>query len=159
MNYLKKVSPVILALMAMVLVNCPAMANPMAESVQKAKQSKPFAEAHVALQISDGNPKKQTLILNVAHNLLKYYGPDKVDLEIVAFGPGLRLLFKGNAEEHRIASLAADGVRFSACANTIHHMAKILGHKPQLTKYARIVPAGIVRLVQLDQAGYYVSRP
>lgn len=159
MPHLKKMASIMFALAAFVAVNTPVMANPTAEPVAKAKAAKPFAVAHVALQISDGSPKKQTLILNVAHNLLKYYGPDKVDIEIVAFGPGLRLLFKGNAEEHRIASLASDGVRFSACANTIDHMAKILGHKPKLTQYAHIVPAGIVRLVQLDQAGYYVSRP
>lgn len=159
MQFLKKASPIVFALATLALVNSPAMANPMAESVQKAKAEKPFAVAHVALQISDGSPAKQTLVLNVAHNLLKYYGPDKVDLEIVAFGPGLRLLFKGNAQEPRIEAMAEQGVRFSACGNTIHHMAKLLGHKPQLDKYARVVPAGIVRLVELNQAGYFVSRP
>lgn len=159
MQYIRKASAFVLALAALTLMSSPVFANPAQISVAQAKQQKPFAAAHVVLQISDGSPKKQTLVLNVAHNLLKYYGPDKVDIEIVAFGPGLRLLFKGNAEEPRIASMAADGVRFSACANTIKHMSKILGYKPVLTKYARVVPAGIVRLVELDQAGYFVSRP
>ena len=57
---------------------------------------KPFADVKVVLQISDNNPFKQTLVLNVANNLIKHYGPDKVDIEIVAFGPGLRLLFEEN---------------------------------------------------------------
>ena len=57
-----------------------------------APEDKPFAEHKVVLQISDADPTKQTLVLNVANNLMKAYGsPDKVDVEIVAFGPGLRL--------------------------------------------------------------------
>ncbi|HKK13472.1 MAG TPA: hypothetical protein VKA14_02305 [Gammaproteobacteria bacterium] len=122
-------------------------------------EKKPFAEAHVALQISDGNPFKQTLVLNVAHNLLKHYGPDKVDIEVVAFSKGLRLLFADNANQKRIDALAGAGVRFSACNNTLHHMTKLLGHKPKLNSHAVVVPAGIVRLLQLKQAGYTVVKP
>lgn len=159
MQCIRKASAFVLTLAALVLTTSPVFANPTQISVAQAKQQKPFAEAHVVLQISDGSPAKQDLVLNVAHNLLKYYGPDKVDIEIVAFGPGLRLFFKGNAQQDRIEAMAAQGVRFSACQNTINSMAKKLGHPPELDKYARIVPAGIVRLVQLDQAGYYVARP
>jgi len=135
------------------------MANPDATPVSQAAQDKPFAVAHVALQISDASGAKQQLVLNVARNLLKFYGADKVDVEVVAFGPGLRLLFKDNALGDQIQSLAAEGVRFSACQNTINAMAKKLGHKPELTPVARIVPAGIVRLVELNKAGFFVSRP
>lgn len=135
------------------------LANPAAEPVSKAVQDKPFAVARVALQISDGSGAKQQLVLNVARNLIKFYGADKVDVEIVAFGPGLRLLFRDNALGDQIQSLAAEGVRFSACENTIAAMAKKLGHPPELTSEARLVPAGIVRLVELNQAGFFVSRP
>lgn len=135
------------------------MANPAAEPVSQAVQEKPFAVARVALQISDGSGEKQQLVLNVARNLVKYYGEDKVDVEVVAFGAGLRLLFKDNALSDQIQSLAAEGVRFSACDNTIAAMTKKLGHPPELASEARIVPAGIVRLVELNKAGFFVSRP
>ncbi len=135
------------------------MANPMAEPVSQAVQDKPFAVARVALQISDSSGAKQQLVLNVARNLIKFYGADKVDVEVVAFGPGLRLLFKDNALGDQIQSLAAEGVRFSACDNTITAMTKKLGHAPELSSEARIVPAGIVRLVELNKAGFFVSRP
>ena len=68
--------------------------------------AKPFAENKVVLQISDEDAYKQTLVLNVASNLIKHYGPDKVDVEIVAFGPGLRLLFADNSNSGRIDSLS-----------------------------------------------------
>ena len=61
-----------------------------------AQEDKPFAEHKVVLQISDNDPSKQTLVLNVANNMLKHYGTDKLDVEIVAFGPGVRLMFDDN---------------------------------------------------------------
>ena len=48
---------------------------------------KPFAEHKVVLQISDNDPFKQTLVLNVANNITKAYGIDNVDIQVVAFGP------------------------------------------------------------------------
>ncbi|MBN2871574.1 MAG: hypothetical protein JXJ30_01520 [Halothiobacillaceae bacterium] len=134
-------------------------ANEPAEPVEQVIKEKPFAEARVVLQISDPNPFKQTLVLNVAGNLIAYYGQDRVDIEVVAFGPGLRLLFEDNAQAPRIKSLVQQGVRFSACANTLDNMTNKLGHEPKLNPAARIVPAGIVRLIQLNQAGYFVAKP
>ena len=52
---------------------------------------KPFAEHHLALQLSDNDPKKEALTLSVAYNLLKYYGPDRIAIEVVTFGPGIDL--------------------------------------------------------------------
>lgn len=126
-------------------------------SVQAA--NKAFADTKVVLQISDPNPFKQTLVLNVANNLIKFYGPDQVDIEIVAFGPGLRLLFAENANKARIDSLDSNGVRFSACENTIQSMTKQLGHAPELSKHAVMVNAGVVRIVDLVKKGYTLIKP
>lgn len=126
-------------------------------SVQAANKS--FADKKVVLQISDPNPFKQTLVLNVANNLIKHYGPDQVDVEIVAFGPGLRLLFADNAKKGRISSLVSNGVRFSACQNTVRAMAKLLGHDPVLNKHAVKVDAGVVRIVDLVKKGYILVKP
>ena len=120
---------------------------------------KSLADAKVVLQISDSNPFKQTLVLNVANNLVKAYGQDSVDIEIVAFGPGLRLLFADNANKGRIASLAGAGVTFSACANTTRNMGKILGHPPALNSKAVSVSAGVVRIVDLVKKGYTLIKP
>ncbi len=128
--------------------------------VQADKNSKPFAEKHIVLQISDPNPFKQTLVLNVANNLLKHYGNDKVDIEIVAFGPGLRLLFADNSNKGRIKNLIDNGdVRFSACSNTITAMSKKLGHPPELNASAIKVSAGVVRILDLIDDGYILIKP
>lgn len=122
-------------------------------------QDKPFAEQKVVLQISDADPDKQTLILNVAGNVLKHYGQDKVDVEVVAFGPGLRLLFADNANGERIKSLSSSGVRFAACENTIAGFTKQLGYKPDINPIAKPVPAGVVRIIELEDQGYNLIKP
>ena len=127
--------------------------------IQAAEEDKPFAEERIVLQISDPNPFKQTLVLNVASNLIKAYGQDKVDVEIVAFGPGLRLMFKDNVNTGRIAGLTDSGVKFSACKNTIAGMSKKLGHAPELNSNAVPVSAGVVRIIELENQGFKLIKP
>ena len=123
------------------------------------KTNKPFAEQKVVLQISDANPGKQALVLNVAGNLLRAYGPDVVDIEIVAFGPGLRLMFADNINKGRIRSLAESGVRFSACNNTMRKITKKLGKEPKLNPRAVRVSAGVVQILKLTRKGYVLIKP
>ncbi len=129
------------------------------QQIFAAENDKPFAEERIVLQISDPNPFKQTLVLNVANNLIKYYGQDKVDVEIVAFGPGLRLLFKDNVNSNRISALSSSGVKFVACENTVKGMSKKLGHTPELNSNAITVSAGVVRIIELENQGFKLIKP
>lgn len=125
-----------------------------------AEGEKEFAEHKFVLQISDMDASKQTLVLNVAANIMKHYGPDKADVEIVAFGPGLRLMFEENANSNRIDGLVNNsGVRFAACGNTIAKMTKTLGHPPAINSHATVVPGGIIRIKDLADQGYLLVRP
>ena len=123
------------------------------------EEDKPFAEERIVLQISDPDPFKQTLVLNVASNLIKHYGPDKVDVEIVAFGPGLRLMFKDNVNSGRIQGLTDSGVKFAACGNTIAGVTKKLGHAPEINSNAVTVTAGVVRIIELENQGFKLIKP
>jgi len=121
---------------------------------------KPFAERKVVLQISDQDEYKQALILNVASNLINHYGRDQVDVEIVAFGPGLDLMFADNPNAGRIDSLSSSsGIRFSACDNTLGKMTRKLGHTPALNPRATHVSAGVVRILDLVDQGYTLLKP
>lgn len=124
-----------------------------------AQEEKPFAEQKFVLQISDMDPSKQTLVLNVAGNILKAYGQDQVDIEIVAFGPGLRLLFKDNSNSDRIDGLAGSGVRFFACENTISNMSSTLGEPIKINSHASSGKGGIVRIKELTDKGYLLVKP
>ncbi|HEY0720717.1 MAG TPA: hypothetical protein VGE50_05640 [Gammaproteobacteria bacterium] len=127
--------------------------------VAQATEEKPFAEQRVVLQLSDSDAGKQTLVLNVANNLLKAYGVDKVEVEIVAFGPGLNLLLANNSNAARIDGLAGSGVRFSACQNTLAAMTREQGKEPALNPHAVKVSAGVVRIIELEGQGYKLIRP
>ena len=121
---------------------------------------KAFAEKKIVLQISDPNPFKQTLVLNVASNILKEYGPDKVEVEIVAFGPGVRLMFADNANAGRIKSLVEGaGVKLHACSNTIKNMSKKLGYTPAINPLAQSPGPGVIRIVDLVDQGYLLVKP
>jgi len=124
-----------------------------------AQEEKPFAENKFVLQISDMDPSKQTLVLNVAGNILKAYGQDQADVEIVAFGPGLRLLFEGNSNSGRIDGLVSSGVRFFACENTINNMSKILDEPLKVNAHATSGKGGIVRIKELTDKGYLLVKP
>lgn len=123
-------------------------------------ETKAFAKHKFVLQISDMDPAKQTLVLNVAGNIMKHYGADNADVEIVAFGPGLRLLFEENSNTNRIKALVEGSeVRFAACNNTITNMSKILGRPVKLNENAFVVPGGIVRIKELVDQGYTLVKP
>ena len=124
-----------------------------------AQEEKPFAEHKFVLQISDMDPSKQTLVLNVANNILKAYGTDQVDIEIVAFSAGLRLLFEDNANAGRIDGLAQSGVRFFACQNTVNNMSNTLGRPVKVNSHASSGKGGIVRIKELTDQGYLLVKP
>ena len=124
-----------------------------------AQEEKPFAEQKFVLQISDMDPSKQTLVLNVAGNILKAYGQDQADIEIVAFGPGLRLLFQENSNSERIDGLVSSGVRFFACQNTINNMSQTLGEPIKINAHASSGKGGIVRIKELTDQGYLLVKP
>ncbi len=118
-----------------------------------------FADYKYVLHISDMDPFKQELILNNASNLLDAYGPGQVEVEIVAYGPGLRLMFAENVNAKRIDSLSQSGVKFAACGNTLKGMTKLMGSEPKLTPVAKVVPGGIVRIGELVKQGYIYVKP
>lgn len=121
---------------------------------------KPFAEAHVVLQLGDGDAETQARVLNVANNLIKHYGgPDFVDIEIVAYGPGLSLLYPDNANAARISSLLVNEIKFIGCMNTVDTITRKTGKKPVLIPATIPVKTGVAHLVERAGQGYVVIRP
>ena len=124
-----------------------------------ADEGKPFATAHYVLQVSEDDPARWTLAMNNALNLQQHYGPDKVDVVIVAYGPGLKMLLKNAKDAKRVDSLAAAGVEFDACHNTMMGMKKKTGKMPVLVGSAKVVPGGVVRIGELQGKGYAYIKP
>ena len=120
----------------------------------------PFDEAFIVLQLSDRDTEVQARVINVANNLVKHYGgPDFVDIEVVAFGPGLSLLFPGNPQEERIRSLLASEVRFTGCLNTLSSIERATGKRPEVIPEAGMVQTGVAHVVERATQGYVLIRP
>jgi intracellular sulfur oxidation DsrE/DsrF family protein len=135
------------------------VAMPLASAQQVPLQDKPFAEHKVVLQLSDGDPKKQALVLSVANNLLKFYDPDKVAIEVVAFGPGIDLLRAGGDHRKQVESLIAQGVRFDICLNTVDTVERETGKRPDFIPSATPVQVGVAQILFLTENGYTLVRP
>ena len=140
-----------------------AMLAAMVPSLARAEQAplpdKPFAEHRIALQLSDNDPKKQSLVISVAYNLLKFYDPDKVAIEVVAFGPGIELLRPDNGNRKLVESLVAQGVRFDVCLNTVDSIERETGHRPDIIPVATPVQVGVGQILSLTENGYTLVRP
>jgi uncharacterized protein len=135
------------------------MVVPAAQAQQVPLQDKPFAEHKVVLQLSDNDPKKQGLVISVANNLLKFYDPDKVAIEVVAFGPGIDLLRPDNANRKMVESLVAQGVRFDICLNTVDTIERDSGKRPEFIPVATPVQVGVGQILLLTENGYTLVRP
>ena len=135
----------------------------MTSSVARAQPAplpdKPFAEHRIVLQLSDNDARKQSLVVSVAYNLLKLYGPDKVAIEVVAFGPGIDLLNPDNPSRKRVESLVAQGVRFDVCLNTVDTIERETGHRPDYIPVATPVQVGVGQILSLTENGYTLVRP
>jgi hypothetical protein len=118
---------------------------------------------HVAIQVDQNDPAIMNMVLNNATNVIEHYrgkGED-VDVEIVAYGPGMHMLRADTSPvQDRIKRLKEMGkVQFSACNNTKQNMEKTEGHAISILPEATIVPAGVVRLMELQEQGWSYVRP
>ena len=130
-----------------------------ARAQQAPLQDKPFAEHKIVLQLSDNDPRKQGMVISVANNLMKFYDPDKVAVEIVAFGPGIELLRPENPNRKLVESLVAQGARVDVCLNTVDTLERETGKRPDYIAAATPVQVGVAQILFLTENGYTLVRP
>lgn len=81
----------------------------------------------------------------------------EADIEVVCHGDGIRLVEKARTElAAEVAALAAQGVRFVACQNTLRKRSLRPEH---LLPGVATVPSGAYELVARQQAGYAYFKP
>ncbi|WP_298135372.1 DsrE family protein [Acidiferrobacter sp.] len=121
--------------------------------------SHPFAREHLVVQVDQGRPARWNLALSNVANVMNYFGSDKIQVVVVAYGPGLKMLFANSPFGARIQSLNAQGVEFDACHQTMLGIKAKTGHFPRLVPQAVVVPGGVVRIMQLEQHGFDLLKP
>ena len=110
----------------------------------------------VIIQVSDNDPAKWNLALNNAKNVQHDLGKNNVQIEIVAYGPGINMLKKDSDVGPRLDEATMDGVTISACQNTMK--AQKLTEKDMHSSVA-YVPAGVVEIIKKEKAGWAYIRP
>jgi intracellular sulfur oxidation DsrE/DsrF family protein len=132
-------------------------------STALAADSKPH---RIAIQIDQNDPQIMNLVLNNATNVVEYYRAknEAVDVDIVAYGPGLHMLRADTSPVQdrvkRLKDMAFPGkIQFSACNNTRQGMEKAEGHAIPILAEATVVPSGVVQLMELQQQGWSYIRP
>jgi intracellular sulfur oxidation DsrE/DsrF family protein len=116
----------------------------------------PATRQKVVFQVSDADPAKWNLALNNARNVQQDLGAANVDIEVVAYGPGLGMLKLESTVANRVRDAMATGVKIVACENTMTNQ-KVT--KADMLPSLGYVPAGVVQLMQRQREGYAYIRP
>jgi intracellular sulfur oxidation DsrE/DsrF family protein len=120
----------------------------------------------VTIQIDQNDPQVMNLVLSNATNVIEHYRAksEDVDIDIVAYGPGLHMLRSDTSPVQdrikRLKDMVFPGkIQFSACNNTKQGMEKTEGHAISVVPEATIVPSGVVHLMELQEQGWSYVRP
>ena len=121
---------------------------------------------HLTLHIDKNDPVVMNQTLNNATNVIEYYRGknEEVDVDIVAYGPGLHMLRADTSPVQdrirRLKDMVFPGkIQFSACNVTKQGMEKTEGHAISVVPDATVVPSGVVHLMELQEQGWSYVRP
>ena len=122
-------------------------------------------KAHrLILQVNTNEPATMNLALNNATNVEEYYKSlgEKIEIEIVTFGPGLHMLRNDTSPvKDRIKAIAENtpSITFKACGNTQENMGNAENKAIPLVTQATLVKSGVVRVMELQEQGWAYVRP
>ncbi len=111
----------------------------------------------IVFQITSDKDEAIHHVLSSANNVMKFYGPENVEIAIVAYYHGIRALLKSEKEIRvRVEALMTYDVEFIACGNTMRTK-KI--PREAILDDAEVVTAGIVEIAERIKKGWVYIRP
>lgn len=111
----------------------------------------------LVLQVSDNDPKVWNLALNIAKNApknVKY----PLDIKVVAFGPGLKMLTMDSKVANRLEKASSKGVTFLACGMTMKKL-KMKDQHLYPSDNVKRVDGGVIEIMRLQKAGWTYIKP
>lgn len=147
---------ILLSLCAAVVAAVALLQTPVTVAAEKSHK--------LAIHVDENDAQRMNLALNNAKNVTQYYKSkgEEVEIEIVAYGPGLHMLRADTSPvKARIVTFAAtyENVSFRSCGNTLNAMTKKEGKEPPLLDIAESVPSGVVHLMERQEEGWSYIRP
>lgn len=113
----------------------------------------------VVYHLSDAE-KVKFVLGNIQNHIVGMGGPDYVEIVLVVHGPALKEFHTVAADpafKQTVANLKAEGIALNACANTMK--AQKVDLKGLVPGFESVAQGGVVRIAQLQQAGYIYLRP
>ncbi len=144
----------IIIVLSMVLINACAVQTPVV-----AADSEKFEVHKLVIQMNKRDPEIQAEVISNIVNVSKYYGVDNVEIELVAYGPGIYFVTKQSEFRKRIESLMMQDVVFTACGDTIKTIKRTKGIDLDLIDDVVVVRNGVPRMMDLQQQGYSYLSP
>ena len=122
-----------------------------ATKAARAQGSSSTGKERVVIQVSSPDTKLWNQALNYIENLREFYGPEKVEIEVVALGLGLGVLKLDSTQGPRVADGLKLGVHVSACEVTMRRQK--LGREDMLPNIG-YVPAGLGQVIKRQREGW-----
>jgi len=148
----KKLLLAFLAAITLPLIN-PAVADPITGATPASSTSSSAKVHRVVFDVSVNEAESyKTLLRNIA-NLKKAFGPENVEIEVVAYSKGLDLFLSKDPELVKgINSLATEGgVELAACSNTVKARNVAVSDLPEK---AKVIDSGVAELVRRQEEGW-----
>jgi uncharacterized protein len=114
------------------------------------------AKHKLVIQVSDAEPAKWSLALNNAKNVQEDLGAANVEIDIVAYGPGIGMLKFDSVAASRLSEAAKAGIKLVACENIMRNQ-KI--PREDMHASSSYVSAGVVHIMQRQREGWAYVRP
>ncbi|OBS09420.1 DsrE family protein [Acidihalobacter prosperus] len=120
-----------------------------------ATQTEPVT-VHMLVMVDRSSPEDWMVAMNLLRHTIRYQGIDHSELELMAIGPGMKLLLKGTPYAQDIQSLAQYGVQFVLCRRNL-----AAAHIPVARAAAGvgIVGDSVVELQRRQSEGWVIAWP
>jgi uncharacterized protein len=128
----------------------------LAQLPRAAAVQRPTRPQRLLIQISDYDPRVWGLALSNARNVRNDLGPDKVQLEIVAYGPAIHMLDAESDWRDRVTQVLDESIRVIACENT---MATVGLKRDDMLGGVDFVKTGLAHIMQRELEGWAYARP
>ena len=118
----------------------------------------------VVIQVTEDDPGVMNRALGNAMNAQEYFAAkgEELTVEIVTYGPGITMLRDDiSPVKERIAEakMSVPNLTLSMCNNSKMGAERREGKEIPVVSEAQIVPAGIVRVMELQEEGYTYAKP
>ena len=121
-----------------------------------AQQKKSAAKHRVIFQVSDNDPARWQLALSNARNVQTDLGKENVQIEIVAYGPGIEMMKAESKVAGGLAGALDTSVGLIACENTMKNT-KV--KREDMYQGIGYVMAGVTHIMKRQQQRWSYIRP